>query len=493
MSWSRRLLFPGTALTFLAAVACFSLHPSGGGGETRFSGSRTVRGEDVALPSGYRIEAVARGLTFPTGVAFDDSGRAYVVESGYSYGEVFLTPRLLRIESDGRMTAIASGTNNGPWNGVAYADGHFYVAEGGEREGGRLLRIDPQGRIERIVEGLPSLGDHHTDGPVVGRDGYLYFGQGTATNSGIVGEDNAQFGWLSRHPDFHDVPCQDVTLAGKNYRTRDALHRSGSAVETGAFQPYGTPAQAGARVAGKVPCTGAILRVRTDGGPVELVAWGLRNPFGLAISPDGQLYVAENQFDVRGSRPVWGAGDLLWAIRPGTWYGWPDYHAGRRLDGDDRYNPPAAGPRPVALLAAAPGTPPQPAAVLGVHASACGLDFSRSPSFGFVGEAFIAEFGDMAPAVGKTLAPVGFRVVRVNLGDGVTHDFASNRGTVSGPASKIGGGGLERPVAARFSPDGSALYVVDFGVLTMDGDKSQPRRETGVLWRITRDAVAEKR
>jgi len=38
----------------------------------------------------------------------------------------------------------------------------------------------------------------------------------------------------------------------------------------------------------------------------------------------------------------------------------------------------------------------------------------------------------------------------------------------------------------RFSPDGSSLYVVDFGVLTMDAQGAHPQRGTGVVWRISR-------
>jgi hypothetical protein len=41
------------------------------------------------------------GLTFPSGITFDDQGRVYVIETGYSYGEVWAVPRLLRVESDG--------------------------------------------------------------------------------------------------------------------------------------------------------------------------------------------------------------------------------------------------------------------------------------------------------------------------------------------------------------------------------------------------------
>ena len=96
---------------------------------------------NIALPEGYRVEAVAVGLTFPTGVAFDDEGRPYVIEAGYSYGEVFSTPRLLRVNPDGALVEIARGSN-GPWTGAAYTKGGFYVAEGGQLEGGEFSVSD---------------------------------------------------------------------------------------------------------------------------------------------------------------------------------------------------------------------------------------------------------------------------------------------------------------------------------------------------------------
>ena len=441
---------------------------------TEFAGERPIRPEDVALPEGYSIEAVATGLTFPTGVAFDEAGAAYVVESGYSYGEVTDTPRLLRIESGGRTHVIASGGGNGPWNGVVGHVGAFFVAEGGAFRGGRILRVTPDGQISAIADSLPSVGDHHTNGPVAGTDGWIYFGQGTATNSAVVGEDNASFGWLERHPDFHDIPCRDVTLSGVNFESMDPLN--GGEATTGAYSPFGTPTTEGQTVRGRVPCNGAILRVRPDGGPIELVAWGLRNPFGLAFDPSGRLYVTDNGYDERGSRPVFGSGDYLWRIEQGAWYGWPDFAGGRPFfDGDI-----------VPVLASAPAQPPLPAAVFGVHSSADGFDFSRNAAFGHVGQAFVALLGDMSPPVGKVLSPVGFKVVRVDVESGVVEDFAVNRGETNGPASWVGSGGLERPVAARFDPAGTALYVVDFGVMTMTERGPEPRKGTGVLWRITR-------
>lgn len=92
------------------------------------------------------------------------------MEAGYSYGEEWTTPRLLRLESDGSVATIATAGKNGPWNGVVFHDGAFFVAEGGVLEGGRILKITPQGEITALVEGLPSFGDHHTNGPAIGPD-----------------------------------------------------------------------------------------------------------------------------------------------------------------------------------------------------------------------------------------------------------------------------------------------------------------------------------
>jgi glucose/arabinose dehydrogenase len=486
----RRLLLLLLGATSTMLSGCYAMHGSSGGGQARFEAPREIRVADVALSPGYRIEAVATGLTFPTGVAFDGQGNAFVVEAGYSYGEVFTTPRLLQLLPGGGTRVVATGENP-PWNGVAYGDGAFYIAEGGVMRGGRILRIAADGTTTVLVDGLPSMGDHHTNGPAVGPDGWIYFGQGTVTNSGVVGEDNHAFGWLSRFPEVHDVPCRDITLAGENFVTADPLSADRRArVTTGAFVPFRTPTTAGQVIPGRVPCSGAILRIATAGGAPELVAWGLRNPFGLAWSPDGRLYVTDNSYDNRGSRSVWGAGDKLWAVTPGTWYGWPDYHAGRPLTDADHYRTPGR-PAPRFLLAAHPNMPPTPAAILGVHSSSNGFDFSRSPEFGHTGHAFVAQFGDMAPEVGKVMAPVGFKVVRVNVETGVVHDFAVNRGRTNGPASRIGGGGLERPVAARFDPTGAALYVVDFGVMTVGARGPEPRAGTGVLWRITRTAAEQ--
>jgi glucose/arabinose dehydrogenase len=186
---------------------------------------------------------------------------------------------------------------------------------------------------------------------------------------------------------------------------------------------------------------------------------------------------------------VFGAADVLWRVQPGAWYGWPDFSESRPIFEDDvwgdHYRVPGKD-TPPRLLAAHPSKPPEPSALFPVHASADGLDFSRSSEFGYVGQAFVAAFGDQSPVVGKTLEPVGFKVLRVDLETGIVRDFAVNRSEHAGPASKIRGSGLERPVAVRFDPSGSSLYVVDFGILTMSAAGAKPRQRTGTIWRISR-------
>ena len=469
---------PAPALFFYAT-------PWNGASNADFHPPRAINPADIGVPPGYGIEAVATGLTYPSAVVMDDRDRVYVVEAGYSYGEDFTVPRLLRVEPDGGLTVVASGDKGEPWTGAAFANGGFYISEGGKFREGRILRVAMDGKITPLLDGIPTLGDHHTDPPAVGPDGWIYFGVGSATNSGVVGPDNAQFGWLKRFPDAHDIPPCDVVLSGQNFVSDDALNpECGKTVTTGAFVPYGTPTCPGQVIKGQLPCTGAILRIPPSGGKPEMVAWGFRDPFGLGFAPDGSLYAADNMYDERGSRPVFGAGDLFWKVQPGLWYGFPDYWGSVPLT-HPRFAENKTEPRPRFLLAQHPNTPPEPVARLGVRSSSDGFDFSRNPDFGHVGEAFIAVFGDMTgPSNGKVLHPVGCRVVRVDPCNGVIQDFVVNQGLEAGPASKECNGGIERPVSCRFNNGGDALYVVDFGVITRSAKGPQPYPGTGVLWRV---------
>ena len=82
-------------LLLIIPTGCYSSRPSDGGAQARFHQPRRVDARDVQVPRGYRIDVVTTGLTFPTGIAFDDDGRPYVTESGYAYGEKWLPARLV--------------------------------------------------------------------------------------------------------------------------------------------------------------------------------------------------------------------------------------------------------------------------------------------------------------------------------------------------------------------------------------------------------------
>src|SRR5688572_30798944 len=138
-----------------ALTGCYAFHGSDGGGMAAFEPPRRIDPKSISLPDGYEIEVVAHGLTFPCGIAFDESNRPYVVESGYCYGEVFTKPRVLRIEQD-RLDVVAEGADDGPWTGIVHDGDSIFVAAGGVLRGGRILRISERGEISELIGGLPS-------------------------------------------------------------------------------------------------------------------------------------------------------------------------------------------------------------------------------------------------------------------------------------------------------------------------------------------------
>lgn len=64
-----------------------------------------------------------------------------------------------------------------------------------------------------------------------------------------------------------------------------------------------------------------LRRCRSDGSELKLVAWGLRNAYGIASHPDGWLIVTEHEMDERGGRFIVGDPDDLNEIVEGAWAG----------------------------------------------------------------------------------------------------------------------------------------------------------------------------
>lgn len=438
-----------------------------------------VRPGDISLPGGYRLDPVVTGLTYPTSVTFDDSGNVYVGESGYSYGPAKSDGlgRILRVEQDGSLTEIARGFR-APMTGMIWHRGCFYVAEGAFP--GSILRVGMDGSREVLVRGLRSGGDHFTTDVVIGPDGMLYFGVGTFTNSAVVGFDNFLYGWLADMPKQHDVPCRNIVLRGINYKSIDpfALILEGEVriTLTGAFKPFGTPSFPGETIAGHFACNGVIYRCYPDTTGLEIIADGFRNPFGIGFSPAGRLYAIDQGYDNRGSRPIAGSPDPMWEVIPGGWYGWPDFAAGEPVT-DPKFKPPNF-PQPQFVLAKHPPLAGKPVINFIHHSASMKFDFSTNPHFGFVGEAFVAQFGSAAPVTGRPPGMPGFKVVRADLQTRQVNDFL----VINKPGP--GGTGPARPVSAKFDPSGRNLYLVDFGILEANLSGVIPWARSGGLWRI---------
>lgn len=409
-------------------------------------------------------EVLVGGLSFPTSVTRSPDGDLYVAESGLPLGGARPGGRVSRLV-DGTLEVVAEGFAP-PVNGVTWHDGALYVTEAGA---GRLVRVDAHGNREPIISGLPGPGDYHANTTVFGPDGKLYFSQGAMTNLGIIGLDALQLAWLGRIPDAHDIPGYDVVLAGVNAETDDPRTTGAGRALTGAFKPFGTPCVPGERVAADLPCTAAVMRCDPDGSRLELVAWGLRNAFGLGFLPDGRLLAIDQGADDRGSRPVGDAPDLLVEIRHGAWYGWPDY-IGEDPITDPGYRPERGDPPSFVLADHDRLPPPQPPLVrFPPHTAAtrfCVLpEESRWP-----GDLVVTMFGDEAPMTAPPTGQQGRSLVRVDLQDRTLHVLAA-------PV-------LHRPIDVMWDADQQALLVVDFGRFEMTDTGADAEPCSGAIWRL---------
>ncbi|MDQ4132576.1 MAG: PQQ-dependent sugar dehydrogenase [Actinomycetota bacterium] len=439
--------------------------------------ARPIRPGDISMPDGFNIEMVVDGLDAPTMAAFDDQNRMLIAESGYLGGG---DSRVTRVERDGTKTVLADGDDFGaeqPVTAVAFHDGNVYAVHAGT-----VSIIEPGGRLRSVITGLPGQGDHQAN-QLVFDDGFMYLSMGTVTNSAVVGPDNQLFGWLGlpERRQLHDVPCQDVTVTDQTFESHNVFDEGPGRVRTSPYAAFGTTLPAGTTVKGDVRCNGAVLRARPDGSNLEMVAWGLRNPYGLEMGPDGALYVTDHGFDSRGSRPVENAPDCFYRIDQGQWYGWPDFACGEPVT-DDRFRP-HDEPQPGFVITNHPTQSPAAAlARFDPHAATNGFAFSPNRFWGSPETAYVALFGDMTPGTGTVSRPKGVEVVKVNTRTGQVSDFISNK--VPGRSSQHSTGGLEHPSDVTFGPD-DAMYITDWSVARPSDEGLKVDPESGVVWKVT--------
>src|SRR5579871_2456695 len=342
----------------------------------------TPGAKDIVVPAGYKVTSFASGLNFPTGIAFlatdgrghddDDGLEVYVLESGHGLPAgnncndegVFqtnhpgafnpFTPDIKVFNGHGKLLRILGKPTNanaengggnvlqphGPAIDIAFENGlrggrlfatdsnQATHAHNGQNNSSRIVTVDPQtGKVTPFITGLPT-GDHPSE-QLAFRDGWIYWSQGSTTNSGVVGLDNG--GGQNQQ----DIPCQDIVLS-KN------VFDSGTAKTSGysAFgvQRPGATVKAFESALHHGVCDGAILRaplnVAHPENSIQPYSWGYRNGYAIRFAPKdhilkGGLLVGEDGPDERGARPSNAASDNLHLARmndDGTpdYHGWPD-------------------------------------------------------------------------------------------------------------------------------------------------------------------------
>jgi glucose/arabinose dehydrogenase len=417
------------------------------------------------MPVEIAMRPVADSLNFPTSLAFDPEGVPYVAESGLPLDGAPRGGRVLCLRSDGSRQCLTQGLR-APVTGLVYHDGHFYVSEGGNP--GRISRLSRSGERETVLDGLPGFGNYHTNTAAIGPDGKIYFGQGAHTNSGIIGRDSLHLAWLGRLPHDPDIPGYDVRLTGWNAETIEEQPGGARHVLTGPFSPYGQPTAEGQIVRGRTPCTAAIMRANPDGSDLELVAWGIRNPFGLGFLPDRRLLATDQGADQRGSRPIARGPELLFEIKKGSWYGWPDFVGGEPVT-NPKYCVP--GSTKLSFLLANHDELPRPERPLAAFPeNSAPTKFDVTPGTASCAERYliVALFGDEKPMTAASGPRSGRALARVDLRDWSVEVFSRNC--------------FARPIDVRFSPQTKELHVLDFGDFEMGPEgRVMARRGSGKL------------
>lgn len=472
----------------------------------------------VEYPSGYRLSTIARNLTGPTAICFDASGNLIIAEAGMTRH-----PRIVGIKPGGQLFDIypskaklpfginqSKGVLYGPIGGMAAGNGKIYVLHHDEHDRGVLSAIDYAGVTETIAADLPTEGEHGVLDLVLNRfDQRLYFSIGSMTNSGVVGLDNWEQGWVEEHAYGCDIPAVPLKLLGYRFDTanpRAGILGGANITVTAPFQPFGVSNQMWVRpVPGSRP-TAAIYSISTTGGDLRVEAHGVRCAQGLAVNDYGRLYATNQGMELRGTRPVKDDPDTVIRVVRNTWYGWPDYSADLQPITNHQFQPPpqmiiATGYPELSLLVDHESSgliPPDRGTLLQATfrplSGAAKMDFA--PSYGafrpYYGTAIVALSGDRAPFAtsGQPLVgPIGYRVVRVDVDAHQVHDFVYN--TRNAPASRSSNhpDALERPCDAKFGPDG-ALYILDLGQLEAKNARFRPVPYSGKILRLDQPPVS---
>lgn len=421
-----------------------------------------------SLVSDAKLTLVAGDFNFPSTLSFDEEGNFYVAETGLPFGGAERGGKIWKVAPNGERTLLLSKLS-APTNGATYHEGALYVTEGGYPA--KIGRYDLKtGEYTILIKDLPGPGNYQADMVAFGADGKMYFAQGAMTNTGVMGLDAYELGWLRRLPHQEDIPGYDIVLAGTNVETRNPLVDDPNArTRTGAFAPFGDPTEPGRRIKGQVPASASIMRANPDGTGLELVCWGVRNAFAIGFAPDGRLLAIDQGADDRGSRPVGNVPDLIFEIKEGAWYGWPDF-AGDVPFTSERFKP-VRGEQTPFVLANHDELPKPEKALFEVesHAAACKFDFLPKENGGYI--LLLAYFGDELPMCGPMGEKVGRCLFAVDMDTWTGEDFLVS--------SK-----MHRPIDVKYFPETKELWILDFGDFEMTEQGVVANKGTGGVYKL---------
>lgn len=488
---------------------------------------RNIDPADIVTPEGFTIEPFVTGLSFPVDITFDMEGNAYIAEAGgHTYGtkpDSAPEPRILKYNGDSLsvlynkelpimdITGEESSEDMpegiiSPLTGVTYHEGKLYISHRS-----RYSTYDLEsGEFETIINGLPSWGEFLNVKPVI-HDEKLTFFLSTQGNSGVIEKHWAEVISVFNKPGAHEVPCEDITLTGKNFwvPTDHIQLTDADSIRTGAYVALGDTTRQGQLIEGQPICNGAFFRSDLDGENIERIAWGLRSSFGYRYGPEGKLIATMNSANPMPPRGLFFDYETVYEIQEGEWYGWPDFFSGLPIT-DERFGVKEAEREFVLTsethqkLLKGNDRPVQPIAKLPVHSASQGLVFGKNAFEVSPNNILVANFGTIVPEFksdefqesrpedfppeekapdGVAYNWPGFNVQQVNLETGETSDFIYNETTL--PASANNDGGLERPIQLEWGPNGD-LYIVDFGVVNFDKSGMSAQQSTGIIWKVTR-------
>ena len=398
------------------------------------------RGETPTVPAGFRIAAVAQGLSNPRNVLALSNGDVLIVESRHEGGEPVQRPK------DPIRDWIMSRAHSQTKSGQA------------PQTSNRITLVRDQNHDGRPE--LRSVLVDHLNAPfgIAVLGGFLF----VANTDAIVRYPFAPGDTRITAP---AVKLVDLPAGSINHHWTKSLTASPDGSRL--FVSVGSNSNAMERGSDAERDRAAIMEVDPRTGLMKTFATGLRNPNGLTFYPGSNtLWTVVNERDELGPNLV---PDYMTSVRPDGFYGWPYSYYGQHVD-------PRVRPQRPDLVARAI----RPDYALSSHVAALGLAFYTGASFPsrFQGGAFVGEHGSW-----NRTDPHGYKVAFIGFSGGrptgVPQDFVTGFLKDGKAHGRPVGVAIDRTGALLIADDvGNTVWRVNYAGGQMSS-QAAPRSVTG--------------